>query len=75
MVELPEELQTGRPARKAGQEPTARLTLEAYLRLKAELEELTTLGRDAIAERSRSRASTAISARTRSTTPRRTSKG
>lgn len=50
MPELPEELKT-RPERKAGQEPTASLTLEAYNRLKAELEELVTTGRDRIAER------------------------
>src|SRR5688500_12397716 len=52
MPELPEELKT-RPERKAGQEPTASLTLEAYNRLKAELEELVTTGRDRIAERLR----------------------
>jgi transcription elongation factor GreA len=50
MVELPEELKT-RPKRKAGQEPTASLTLDAYERLKSELHELTTTGRDRIAER------------------------
>ncbi|MCD6021183.1 MAG: transcription elongation factor GreA [Actinomycetia bacterium] len=50
MPELPEELKT-RPERKAGQEPTASLTLEAYKRLKTELEELVTNGRDRIAER------------------------
>jgi transcription elongation factor GreA len=50
MPELPEELKT-RPERKAGQEPTASLTLEAYNRLKAELDELVTNGRDKIAER------------------------
>ena len=50
MPELPEELKT-RPERKAGQEPTASLTLEAYNRLKTELEELVTNGRDRIAER------------------------
>jgi transcription elongation factor GreA len=50
MPELPEELKT-RPERKAGQEPTASLTLEAYNRLKAELEELVTVGRERIAER------------------------
>jgi transcription elongation factor GreA len=49
-MEVPEEL-TGRPARKAGQEPTARLTIEAYERLKAELEDLTTHGREVIALR------------------------
>ncbi|HEX6398985.1 MAG TPA: GreA/GreB family elongation factor [Actinomycetota bacterium] len=52
MPELPEELKT-RPARKAGQEPTASLTLDAYARLKAELDELTTTGRERIAERLR----------------------
>jgi transcription elongation factor GreA len=50
MTELPEELRN-RPARKPGQEPTASLTLEAYGRLKAELHELTTTGRERIAER------------------------
>jgi transcription elongation factor GreA len=50
MPELPEELKT-RPERKAGQEPTALLTLEAYTRLKIELEELVTNGRERIAER------------------------
>jgi transcription elongation factor GreA len=49
-MELPEELRD-RPARGANQEPTASVTLDAYLRLKAELEELSTAGRDAIAER------------------------
>ncbi len=52
MPELPEELKS-RPPRKPGQEPTASLTLEAYARLKAELEELMTTGRDRIAERLR----------------------
>jgi transcription elongation factor GreA len=50
MVELPEELKK-RPQRKAGQEPTAHLTLDAYRRLKAELDELMTEGRERIAER------------------------
>jgi transcription elongation factor GreA len=50
MPELPEELKS-RPQRKDGQEPTASLTLEAYHRLKAELEELVTSGREKIAER------------------------
>jgi transcription elongation factor GreA len=52
MPELPEELKT-RPPRKPGQEPTASLTLEAYGRLRAELDELTTTGRERIAERLR----------------------
>jgi transcription elongation factor GreA len=47
MPELPEELRN-RPARPAGQDPTATLTLDAYLRIKAELEELTTHGRERI---------------------------
>jgi len=47
MPELPEEL-ANRPARKPGQEPTATLTLDAYLRIKAELQELTTTGREQI---------------------------
>jgi transcription elongation factor GreA len=50
MPELPEELKS-RPPRKAGQEPTASLTLEAYSRLKAELDELMTTGRDRMGER------------------------
>ncbi len=50
MSELPEELQN-RPARAAGQEPTATLTLDAYLRIKAELEELTVHGRERITEK------------------------
>jgi transcription elongation factor GreA len=40
-----------RPARKPGQEPSARLTLDAYVRLRKELEELRTEGRTEIAER------------------------
>jgi transcription elongation factor GreA len=50
MPELPEELRN-RPPRAAGQEPTATLTLDAYLRVKAELEELTTSGRARITEK------------------------
>jgi transcription elongation factor GreA len=50
MAELPEELRN-RPARKPGQEPTATLTIDAYLRLKVELDGLTTEGRTHIAER------------------------
>ena len=50
MVELPEELQN-RPPRQPGHEPTARLTLDAYLRVKAELEELMTSGREHLTER------------------------
>lgn len=49
-MELPEEL-AGRPARKPGQKPTATLTLDAYTRLREELEELKTTGRAHIAER------------------------
>ena len=49
-MELPEEL-AKRPPRAAGHEPTASLTLEAYLRLKAELDGLRTDGRVHIAER------------------------
>jgi transcription elongation factor GreA len=49
-MELPPEL-ANRPPRSAGHEPTASLTLEAYVRLKAELEKLTSDGRSAIAER------------------------
>jgi transcription elongation factor GreA len=50
MADLPEELKN-RPKRKPGQEPTASLTIEAYERLKTELHELTTAGRERIAER------------------------
>src|SRR5207244_8644013 len=39
MVELPPEL-ASRPQRKPGQEPSSTLTIEAYTRLKAELDEL-----------------------------------
>ena len=46
-MELPEELQN-RPPRQAGHEPTAKLTLDAYLRVKADLEELMTSGREHI---------------------------
>jgi transcription elongation factor GreA len=49
-MELPDEL-ANRPPRKPGHEPTATLTLDAYRRLRAELEELTTTGRSHIAER------------------------
>jgi transcription elongation factor GreA len=49
-IDLPEELRN-RPPRKEGHAPTATLTLEAYHRLKDELEELTTGGRDRVAER------------------------
>jgi transcription elongation factor GreA len=50
MVELPEELLNRQP-RKEGHEPTARLTIDAYNRLKAELAELTENGRPYISER------------------------
>jgi transcription elongation factor GreA len=40
-----------RPPRNAGQEPTARLTLDAYVRMRKELERLRTEGRERIAER------------------------
>ena len=49
-MELPEEL-AARPPRKPGQEPTATLTLDAYERLKVELEVLKADGRTQIAER------------------------
>jgi transcription elongation factor GreA len=52
MAELPEELRN-RPARPADQEPTAILTLDAYLRLRAELDELTTTGREEITDKIR----------------------
>src|SRR5215831_19403198 len=50
MADLPEELRN-RPPRPAGQQPSASLTIDAYLRLRTELDELTTDGRDTIAER------------------------
>jgi transcription elongation factor GreA len=40
-----------RPPRKPGQEPTARLTLNAYVRMRKEVEQLKTEGRTATAER------------------------
>jgi transcription elongation factor GreA len=52
-MDLPEEL-ANRPPRKPGHEPTATLTLDAYRRLKDELDELVTGGRARIAERLRS---------------------
>ncbi|MET0801708.1 MAG: GreA/GreB family elongation factor [Actinomycetota bacterium] len=50
MPELPEELRS-RPARSPGQQPTATLTLDAYRRIKAELEHLTTIGREQVTEK------------------------
>jgi transcription elongation factor GreA len=50
MVELPPEL-ASKPKRKPGQQPSAALTIDAYTRLKTELDELKTEGRDKIAER------------------------
>jgi transcription elongation factor GreA len=47
---LPEEL-ANRPARKPGQLPTATLTLDAYQRLRVELDELKSAGRTHNAER------------------------
>jgi transcription elongation factor GreA len=49
-MELPPEL-ASRPVRKAGQDPSATLTLDAYNRLKAELDDLRANGRAYIAER------------------------
>jgi transcription elongation factor GreA len=49
-MDLPEELRT-RPTRKSGQTPSAAFTLDAYLRLKKELDELTSEGRERISER------------------------
>ena len=43
-MELPEEL-ASRPARQRGHEPTATLTLDAYSRLKGELDELKSVER------------------------------
>src|SRR5262249_56913342 len=44
-------LPPARPPRREGQEPSARLTLDAYIRLRKELEKLETDGREHIAER------------------------
>ena len=52
MVELPEELRD-RPQRKPGQEPSATLTLNAYLRLKDELDDLIANGRPDVSEKIR----------------------
>ena len=49
-MQLPEEL-ANRPARKSGQQPTSTLTLDAYVRLRGELDDLKISGRVAIAER------------------------
>ena len=49
-MKLPPEL-AARPARKPGQEPSATLTIDAYNRLKAEVDELKSAGRTKIAER------------------------
>jgi transcription elongation factor GreA len=49
-IDLPEELRN-RPPRKEGHPPTATLTLEAYQRLKDELDELTSIGRERMGER------------------------
>jgi transcription elongation factor GreA len=49
-MDLPQEL-ASRPRRQPGQQPSATLTLDAYLRLKTELEELTSDGRLMLAER------------------------
>ena len=50
MTNLPEEL-VDRPKRKTGVEPTATITLDAYQRLKAELDDLRSDGRTNIAEK------------------------
>ena len=50
MTDLPPEL-ADRPERKAGQEPTATLTVSAYARLKEELEDLRTRGREEMSVR------------------------
>jgi len=51
-MDLPEEF-SNRPPRKPGQDSSATLTLDAYLRLRAELDELRSAGRSHIAERLR----------------------
>jgi len=50
MTDQPPEL-AERPERKAGQEPTATLTVSAYERLREELEDLRTRGREEMSER------------------------
>ncbi|MEX1046589.1 MAG: GreA/GreB family elongation factor [Actinomycetota bacterium] len=50
MTDLPEEI-SSRPARKPGQEATATLTLDAYRRLKTELDDLRSRGRDEMGKR------------------------
>jgi transcription elongation factor GreA len=50
MVDLPPEL-AARPKRKPGQQPSATLTIDAYTRLKTELDQLKSEGRTRIAER------------------------
>jgi len=50
-IDDPSFLPPERPPRKAGQEPTASLTLDAYVRMRRELEELRTEGRTKMAER------------------------
>jgi len=50
MAELPEELRNREP-RPAGQAPSATLTLDAYSRLRAELRDLETTGRERITEK------------------------
>jgi transcription elongation factor GreA len=47
----PAYLPPDRPPRKPGQEPTARLTLEAYVRMRKEVDELRTEGRKKMSER------------------------
>jgi transcription elongation factor GreA len=47
----PAYLPPDRPPRKPGQEPSASLTLDAYVRMRKELEELRTEGRTKMAER------------------------
>lgn len=50
MADLPEEL-AKRPPRKPGQAPSSQLTLDAYLRLKADLDELKGPGREDMSKR------------------------
>jgi transcription elongation factor GreA len=51
-MELPDELRN-RPERNAGQKPSATITIDAYRRLRAELDELKGGGREHVAERLR----------------------
>src|SRR2546423_4019999 len=74
MADLPPEL-ASRPKRKAGQEPSATLTIEAYTRLKAELDELKTDGREKIPDRLRHARGPGDTTENAESTPPRTGQG